>query len=242
MASGGENTSLKEQVSLLKEIHSLQQKQTSLIKKQTVDNKQLSASEKSLESVKKRQSVLNSKEASEISNINRLNSEKLAKLKEEAIGVTANVGEYQKLQQQYALLKINALNLGAAHGQNSIQFQEAAKKAAHVREQMRLLNKSVGDNTLNVGNYESATFSLVQVFRELPAFAYGAQIGIGSLSNNLVPLFSNFKAVANSIDDNTQKVVGYGGALKIFARQLLGLNFIASVGVLIFYVIRKRDR
>ena len=70
MASGGENTSLKEQVSILKEIYSLQQKQTSLIKKQTVDNKQLSASEKALENVKKRQSVLNSKEASEISNIN----------------------------------------------------------------------------------------------------------------------------------------------------------------------------
>ena len=67
------------------------------------------------------------------------------------------------------------------------------------------IEQNAGNYKRNVGNYSSATFTLTQVLREAPAFAYGAQIGFGALSNNLVPLAASFQEVSKSVNIATGK-------------------------------------
>jgi len=88
-----------------------------------------------------------------------------------------------------------------------IQAQNAAVTA---------LEQSMGKFQRNVGNYASATMSLSQVFREIPAFTYSAQTGILGLSNNLPILVDQFKQVAKESGGAMQ-------ALKIFAFMICAI-------------------
>ena len=74
-----------------------------------------------------------------------------------------------------------------------------------------------------------ATFSLTQVMRELPNFAISSRIGFMALSNNLPMLAEDFTRLSQQIDVNTGKMLGFGGALKVFAKSLLSLNTIMIV-------------
>jgi len=95
---------------------------------------------------------------------------------------------------------------------------------------IKMAKFSTGDFTKNVGNYQSATFQLTQVLRELPAFANSAQTGIMGISNNLPILTDAFQKVRKETGSAWQ-------ALKIFGSSLFSFGniFAVAVGLLTFF-------
>lgn len=91
------------------------------------------------------------------------------------------------------------------------------------------LEQSMGKFQRNVGNYASATMSLSQVFREIPAFTYSAQTGILGLSNNLPILIDQFKAVAAQTGSTMQ-------ALKIFGSSIFSMTNLLTIGIGLFTI------
>lgn len=101
-------------------------------------------------------------------------------------------GAYQVLNAAYQEATQLARNAGAQFGENSKQFQNAAKSANFLRERLDAIDRPLGNYQRNVGNYRSAFDglgnSINQLTREFPAFAVSAQTGILALSNN-IPIF-----------------------------------------------------
>lgn len=89
---------------------------------------------------------------------------------------------------------------------------------------VKLATFNTGKYTDNVGNYQSATFQLTQVLRELPAFTYSAQTGIMGISNNLPILTDAFQKVRKETGSAWQ-------ALKIFGSSLFSFGNIFAVAV-----------
>ena len=138
------------------------------------------------------------------------NAKTLAKLKlaladknkENKLGVQLNAaeeGSYNALSAQYSqnIVKLNAMS--AATRQNTVEGKALEAETLRVRESMMKMNAAVGNHTLNVGNYGSATkmlgINIGQVMKELPNFAISARIGIMSLTNNLPMLGESIQAV-----------------------------------------------
>lgn len=95
---------------------------------------------------------------------------------------------------------------------------------------VKMATFNTGKYTDNVGNYQSATFQLTQVLRELPAFTYSAQTGIMGISNNLPILTDAFQKVRKETGSAWQ-------ALKIFGSSLFSFGniFAVAVGVLTIF-------
>lgn len=89
---------------------------------------------------------------------------------------------------------------------------------------VKMAKFSTGDFTKNVGNYQSATFQLTQVLRELPAFASSTQTGIMGISNNLPILADAFRKVKAETGSAWQ-------AIKVFGSSLFSFGNIFAVGV-----------
>ena len=77
--------------------------------------------------------------------------------------------------------------------------------------------EAVGQHQRKVGQYQNATFALSQLIREAPSFAYGLNVGIGALSNNLPILFDQFKRLK-------EEVGGTGKAIKIMASSIFSFT------------------
>ena len=116
---------------------------------------------------------------------------------EEAKQLERLTNEYLLLTDAYADAKAKAQQLGAAFGVNSKVFQDQAKIANDLHKRLSEIDKAVGDNRRNVGNYASAWNglgnSITQVLRELPNFAQNVQIGFMAISNNLPILADELK-------------------------------------------------
>lgn len=94
------------------------------------------------------------------------------------------------------------------------------------------LEQGMGKFQRNVGNYASATMSLSQVFREIPAFTYSAQTGILGLSNNLPILIDQFKAVALETGSSVK-------ALKVFATSMFSMTNLLTIAIGLFTIFSK---
>lgn len=82
--------------------------------------------------------------------------------------------------------------------------------------------EAVGQHQRKVGQYQNATFALTQIIREAPAFAYGINVGIGSLSNNLPQLIEQFQLLRATVGST-------GTALKIFATSMFSISNIFTL-------------
>src|SRR5204862_6076382 len=71
----------------------------------------------------------------------------------EALGIS---GAYKKLTIDLATAKIEAKNLAAEFGVDSIQARQAAASVTVLDKQVKLIDKTVGESQRNVGNYGSA--------------------------------------------------------------------------------------
>jgi hypothetical protein len=168
----------------------------------------------------------------------------------------ANATAYQKLQTEFKLyhdailnartelelLKMKTVDFTNATENEKLRMQELNRvidenqvKMNKVNEPLRNVEKQMGGS--NVSKYKNELFSLQQVFREIPAFAYGAQTGLMALSNNLPILADDFMKVANATKTAEGGTANYGQALKTFVGGLFSWQtaMVAGVTVLTLY-------
>jgi hypothetical protein len=174
--------------------------------------------------LEKQIAVMNSNEYKQLIALREERNKNNQQLREEAKAVLNASDAYKRLESEYQNAAREAKNLGAELGTNSKQFQDAANKANLLHEKLKTIDAGMGVHTRNVGNYASATNSLSQVLREMPAFTYSAQTGILALSNNLPILADQFKAVKDQTGST-------GAALKVFAGSLLSFPNILTVAI-----------
>lgn len=168
----------------------------------------------------------------------------------------ANATAYQKLQNEFKLyhdailnartelelLKIKTVDFTNATENEKLKMQELNNvidqnqvKMNKVNEPLRNVEKQMGGS--NVSKYKNELFSLQQVFREMPAFAYGASTGLMALSNNLPILADDFMKVANATKTAEGGTANYGAALKTFLGGLFSWQtaMVAGVTILTMY-------
>ena len=117
--------------------------------------------------------------------------------------------------------------------------QDLAKRINMVDTALKTLDSNTGRFQRNVGNYATATNSLSQVLRELPAFTYSVQTGILGISNNLPILIDQFRATAMSAHATTGAVIGTAGAFKIFLGSLFTWQSILTIAIGLFTIFSK---
>lgn len=109
--------------------------------------------------------------------IERKEAEAAAKAQEKARRETEKqANAYEKLKKQYREVSNEAKRLGAEFGTSSRQFKNAAAEASKLNDQLLKIERSVGQNQRNVGNYGAA----IRGFGKDILFAAGAMIGINS--------------------------------------------------------------
>lgn len=110
---------------------------------------------------------------------------------------------YQVLNSAYQEATQLARNAGAQFGENSKQFQNAARSANFLRERLDAIDRPLGNYQRNVGNYASGfnglQNSINQLTREFPAFTYSVQTGFLALSNNIPIFFDQIKQTRTEI-------------------------------------------
>jgi hypothetical protein len=97
---------------------------------------------------------------------------------EEALGLS---GAYKKLTLDLAAAKVEAKNLAAEFGVESVQAREAAASASALDVKVKAIDKTVGESQRNVGNYSSAFGKAFGSLRQLAAILPG--IGLAGLFN-----------------------------------------------------------
>lgn len=153
-------------------------------------------------------------------------------LKTEAKEISQVVGAYANLDASHSKLAKEARDLGIQFGINSQQFKDAAKNANDFLHRLKEVDEALGNSRRNVGNYQSATYSLSQVLRELPAFTYSAQQGFLAIGNNIPILIDQFRLVRESVNSTRE-------ALLIFGRSIFSFVNIFTIASGLFTIFYK---
>ncbi len=167
--------------------------------------------------------------------------------------IKGNEGAYKELNKELNALKTEAKNLGAemlvmerAGKQNTKAYQDLKQKHAEVsananklNENFKNLDKSVGDNQRNVGNYESGLVGLKENFKETIRTTFDLQrasehlLGrFGTLAPLLVQSVQSLRAYASVQYASAVATSGTSKALKIFRLALISTGIGAIVVVL----------
>lgn len=115
---------------------------------------------------------------------------------------------------------------------NKMKLALDAQQKATLSQSTALLQmeQAVGQNQRAVGHYANATGEITQILREMPNFAISAQTGILSLSNNLPMLQASLSRLAQTIDVNTGKAIGWSGVLKTVASSIFSVQGLLILG------------
>ena len=135
----------------------------------------------------------------------------------------------QKLDAQMRLLNLDLQKMVASGKTQNAEYIQKMATMKRLSNEYDKTAKASGTYAQKSMSAYGATFSLTQVMRELPNFAISSRIGFMALSNNLPMLTEDFTRLSQQIDVNTGKMLGFGGALKVFAKSLLSLNTIMIV-------------
>lgn len=120
--------------------------------------------------------------------------------------------EIKKVTAQYAAL--------SAQEKQSPYGMAMKTKLDEMAYTVRGFSSSMTTHLTATKQYGTAVYSLSQIFREMPAFTYSAQMGLLAIGNNL-PIFADqWKRTAESVDLATGKVNGNAGAMRVFARSI----------------------
>lgn len=181
-----------------------------------------------LEAAQKRLEFANSEAGKELSNLNYQISEANRLNRALAKEMTSAEGSSSQLSAQ--LIRLRAQFDGMSESlRKSPLGQDLAKRINMVDTALKTLDSNTGRFQRNVGNYASATNSLSQVLREMPAFTYSAQTGILGISNNLPILIDQFRAVQAETGSASK-------AFKIFAGSLVSFPNILTIAIGLFTI------
>lgn len=192
--------------------------------KQVTDNIKIAATETAkLEAAQRRLEFANSESGKELAALNYQISEAARLNRAAAKEMLSAEGSSAKLSAQLIRLRTQFDNMSESL-RKSPMGQELAKRINLVDTALKTLDSNTGRFQRNVGNYATATNSLSQVLREMPAFTYSAQTGILALSNNLPILADQFKVVRAETGSTA-------AALKIFGASLFSFGNIFTIAI-----------
>lgn len=163
----------------------------------------------------------------------------------EAAQLAKSQNEYEALKVKYneaanqaKVLGTQYLNLAASGKANDAQLTAASKRWQDAKnaangylDTLRTVEMTVGQHQRNVGNYNALLVETNQILREVPNFAISFRTGILSLSNNLPMFFDAFKRASQAIDQATNRVAGFRGAMKTLGGAILSWQTILIVAV-----------
>ncbi|HEX7906230.1 MAG TPA: hypothetical protein VF487_20290 [Chitinophagaceae bacterium] len=150
-SKGGElDKALKESIKNQKELEKIAQQLEKT-------NREKIATEKALEALT--QAKLKSEaDAIRLMNLKNKESDKAAK------AAKAESDAYEQLKKQYKEVSDEAKRLSAQYGLGSKESEKATKKAKELHDQLLAIEKSVGQNQRNVGNYAGSAKIIVEAF------------------------------------------------------------------------------
>jgi hypothetical protein len=197
----------------------------------TATIKQAATETAKLEAAQRQLAFANSEQGKELALLKVQIEENTRANKNAAKEMLATEGSVKQMNAQLIRLRGQWDNMSEAL-RKSPMGAELAKRINLVDTALKTLDSNTGRFQRNVGNYATATNSLSQVLREMPAFTYSAQTGILGLSNNLPILVDQFRAVQ-------AQTGSAGSALKVFAGSLLSFPNILTVAIGLFTIFYK---
>lgn len=145
-------------------------------------------------------------------------------------------GHIEKLKAEVSNLTLQYERLTKAELESSKGTQVLANLKGK-REELAKLKAAYGDNTLNVGNYSSATkmlgINIGQVMKEMPNFAISARIGIMSLTNNLPMLAETIKQVRVEQLAMIEAGKKAPSMFSLISKSIFGLTGIMSIAMVL---------
>jgi hypothetical protein len=201
----------------------------------TATIKQAATETAKLEAAQRQLAFANSEQGKELALLKVQIEENTRANKNAAKEMLATEGSVKQMNAQLIRLRGQWDNMSEAL-RKSPMGAELAKRINLVDTALKTLDSNTGRFQRNVGNYATATNSLSQVLREMPAFTYSVQTGILGISNNLPILIDQFNNTARAVNETTGKINGAGGALKIFASSLLSFPNILTVAIGLFTI------
>lgn len=128
---------------------------------------------------------------------NKATQEQTAEMKRQATIAKAVEGSYEQINAEMNS-NINAYKrLSQAQRENEAIGGQMIKTIQAQDAQLKQLDATMGRNQRNVGNYKSGfnglNFSIMQIGRELPSLAYGFNVFVGALSNNIPMMTDEIK-------------------------------------------------
>ena len=165
----------------------------------------LKAEKKNLEAVNKQLSAQENVDTAAIQRNKEAIVDKEAKIKNLTAEIRVNektvqaatkttideTGAYQKLSLEYAVASQKAKDMAVVYGVNSEQAKKATDAASKMDKQLKDVDKSVGQNQRNVGNYSSALEGMGQSFSSLPGPLGNVGGAVGQVSTALKALLAN---------------------------------------------------
>jgi hypothetical protein len=192
--------------------------------KEVTDTIKRAASETAkLEAAQRQLVFTNSEQGKELALLKVQIEENTRANKNAAKEMIATEGSVKQMNAQLIRLRGQWDNMSEAL-RKSPMGAELAKRINLVDTALKTLDSNTGRFQRNVGNYATATNSLSQVLREMPAFTYSVQTGILGISNNLPILIDQFKAVRIETGSTSQ-------ALKIFAGSILSFPNLFTIAI-----------
>lgn len=110
--------------------------------------------------------------------------------------------ELTQITKEYQDLAIRKARNNDLTAEEILKMDALEAQINQLRPQLVAIDQRVGQFGRSVGSYgkqfDSLGFSMAQITREMPAFAYGAQIGFAALSNNIPMLVDEINKVKES--------------------------------------------
>lgn len=143
--------------------------------------------------------------------------------------------QLSQMSEEYKNLAIQKLRLNNLTTEEIKRMDALEKQITQLRSQLVQVDHSVGQFGRSVGSYgkqfDSLGFSIAQITREMPAFAYGAQIGFAALSNNIPMLFDEITKVRGEVTRLRKEGKATASVMSRLASSIFGLQTLLSIGV-----------
>lgn len=198
----------------------------------TATIKQAATETAKLEAAQRQLIFANSEQGKELALLKVQIEENTRANKNAAKEMLATEGSAKQMSAQLIRLRSQWDNMSEALRKSPLGA-ELAKRINLVDTALKTLDSNTGRFQRNVGNYATATNSLSQVLREMPAFTYSASTGILALSNNLPILVDQFKAVKAETGSTAT-------ALGVFGKSIFSATNLLTIAIGIITVVAGR--
>jgi len=162
---------------------------------------------------------------------------------EQAKSISILTTEYDKASITLERLRKEAKAIGYEFGEDSKIFQIAAANVRVLDERIKAIDRSLGLNQRNVGNYvggyNGLSASISQIARELPSAAYGFQTFAVAIGNNVPMAVDNIQRV---IAENKELIAQGKPVVSVWKQigdAIFSFNTYMTIGLLVLALYGK---